>query len=51
MRIYIEEWVERKLKQAANERQQAVPGIPTAVENILEATIVTDINETTAASK
>jgi hypothetical protein len=51
MRRYIEEWVERQLKQAANERQQAVLIIPTAVENILETAIVADINETTAASK
>jgi hypothetical protein len=51
MRSYIEEWVERQLKQAANERQQAVPDIPTAVENILETAIVADINETTAARK
>jgi hypothetical protein len=51
MRSYIEEWVERQLKQTANERQQVVPDIPTAVENILETAVVVDINETTATSK
>jgi hypothetical protein len=51
MRAYIEEWVERKLKQAANERQQAVASIPTALENILETAVVADINEREAASK
>jgi hypothetical protein len=35
MRVYIEEWVERQLKQAANKRQEAVANIPTAFENIL----------------
>jgi hypothetical protein len=39
------------LKQVTNERQQAVPGIPTVVENILETAIVIDINEMAAASK
>jgi hypothetical protein len=51
MRAYIEEWVERQLKQAANERQQAVASIPAAVENILETAVVADINERAAASK
>jgi hypothetical protein len=51
MRSYIEEWVEGQLKQAANERQQAVPGIPTVMENILETAIIADINEMTVARK
>ena len=51
MRSYIEEWVERQLKQAANERQQPVTGIPTAVENILQTAIIADIHETTTPSK
>jgi hypothetical protein len=42
MRGYIEEWLERQLKQAADERQQAV---------VLETAVVGDINETTATSK
>jgi hypothetical protein len=51
MRAYIEEWVERQLKQVTNERQQVVARIPAAVENILETAIVPDINERAAASK
>jgi hypothetical protein len=51
MRSYIEECVERKLKHATNERQRAVPRIPTTVENILETAIVADINETIATRK
>ena len=42
MRSYIEEWLERELKQATDERKQAVAKIPAVVD---------DINETTAASK
>jgi hypothetical protein len=42
MRSYIEEWLERELKKAADERQQAVAMIPA---------VVNDINETEAASK
>jgi hypothetical protein len=51
MRAYIEEWVERQLKQAANERQQAVSNIPAVVENILENTVIADINERASARK
>jgi hypothetical protein len=42
MRSYIEEWLERELKQVADERQQAVATIPVAVD---------DINEKTSARK
>jgi hypothetical protein len=51
MRVYIEEWVKRQLKQAANERQQIVASIPTALKNILETTVVADINERAATNK
>jgi hypothetical protein len=51
MRSYIEEWLERQLKQATDERQQAVASIPAAVEDILETPVVDDINETTTARK
>jgi hypothetical protein len=51
MRYYIEEWVERQLKEAANEKQQAVANIPAVVENILETTFITDINERESARK
>jgi hypothetical protein len=51
MRAYIEEWVERKLKQAANERQQEVVSIPAVVDNILETVVVADINERETANK
>jgi hypothetical protein len=51
MRGYIEEWIERKLKQAADRRQQAVASIPIVGEDILETTVVDDINETTNARK
>ena len=44
MRSYIEEWLERQLKQAADERQHAIVNIPTVVEDILETTVVDDIN-------
>ena len=33
MRSYIEEWLERELKQVANERQQAVATIPIVVDD------------------
>jgi hypothetical protein len=39
------------LKQAANERQQAVANIPTVMEKILETALVVNINEREAASK
>jgi hypothetical protein len=42
MRSYIEEWLERELKQVTDERQQAVARILAAVD---------DINEMTAANK
>jgi hypothetical protein len=42
MRSYIEEWLERELKQGVDEREQAVAMIPTVVD---------DINETTATRK
>jgi hypothetical protein len=51
MRGYIEEWIERQLKQAVDKRQQAVASIPTAVEDILETAVVSNINETTTAIK
>jgi hypothetical protein len=51
MRSYIEEWLERKLKQAADERQQAVALIPAVVEDILETAVVGDINEMTTVRK
>jgi hypothetical protein len=51
MRIYIEEWLKRQLKQAADESQQAVVSIPVVVEDILESAVVDDINETATASK
>jgi hypothetical protein len=37
-RIYIEEWLERELKQAADERQWAVNMIPTSIDDINEMT-------------
>jgi hypothetical protein len=51
MRSCIEEWLERELKHAADERQQAVARIPIVVDDINEITAVDDINETTAARK
>jgi hypothetical protein len=51
LRAYIEEWVKRQLKQAANERQQTVANIPVAVENILETAVIVDINERATARK
>ena len=51
MRAYIEEWVERQLKQATNKTQQAVCRILAVVEDILEIAVVDDINETVAARK
>jgi hypothetical protein len=42
MRSYIKEWLERELKQATDERQQAIATIPA---------VVNDINETTSARK
>jgi hypothetical protein len=51
MRGYIEEWLKRQLKQVVDKRQQAVASIPVAVEDILETTVVGDINEMADASK
>jgi hypothetical protein len=51
MRSYIEEWLERQLKQAANERQQEVVSIPAASRTSLKLQFVGDINETVAARK
>jgi hypothetical protein len=51
MRGYIEEWLERQLKQATDERQQAVANIPAVVEDILETAVVSDINEMTVTRK
>jgi hypothetical protein len=51
MRGYIEEWLERQLKQATNKRQQAVANIPTTIEDILQTAVVGDINEPTIARK
>jgi hypothetical protein len=51
MRSYIQEWLERQLKQAVDERQQAVVRIPAAIDDIIETVVVGDINETIAASK
>jgi hypothetical protein len=48
---YIEYWLERQLKQDDEKRQQAVASIPAAVEDILETTVVGDINKMTTASK
>jgi hypothetical protein len=42
MRSYIEEWLERELNQAVDERKQVVATIPTVID---------DINETEAARK
>ena len=51
MRGYIEYWLERQLKQDVDKRQQVVASISTAVEDILETTVVDDINKMTTASK
>jgi hypothetical protein len=51
MRGYIEYWLERQLKQDVDKRQQAVTNIPAVVEDILETTVVSDINKMTIASK
>jgi hypothetical protein len=51
MRAYNEEWVERKLKQVTNERQQAVSSILAVMENILETAVIAKINEREATSK
>jgi hypothetical protein len=51
MRGYIEYWLERQLKQDVDKRQQAVASIPAAVEDILETTVVGDINKMTTARK
>jgi hypothetical protein len=42
MRSYIEEWLERELKQATDERKHAV---------VMILAVVDDINETAAARK
>jgi hypothetical protein len=36
MRSYIEEWLERELKQLADKRQQTVSMIPVVINNINE---------------
>ena len=51
MRRYIEEWLERRLKQADDERQQAVANIPAAIKDILKTAVIGDINEKTASRK
>jgi hypothetical protein len=51
MRGYIEYWLERQLKQDVDKRQQAVASISAAVEDILETTVIGDINKMTTASK
>jgi len=51
MRSYIQEWLERQLKQAIDERQQEVARIPAAVNDIIETVSVDDINETTSIRK
>jgi hypothetical protein len=51
MRGYIEYWLERQLKQDVDKRQHAVTSIPAVVEDILETTVVGDINKMTIASK
>jgi hypothetical protein len=51
MRSYIEEWLERKLKQVAKERQQEVAIIPAVIKDILETAVISEINETIAARK
>jgi hypothetical protein len=51
MKGYIEYWLERKLKQDVGKRQQAVANIPAAMEDILETTVVSDINKMKTASK
>jgi len=51
MRGYIEYWLGRQLKQDVEKRQHAVASIPTAMEDILETTVIGDINKITTASK
>jgi hypothetical protein len=51
MRSYIQEWVERQLKQVADERQQAVASIPAVIEDIIETAVISDIDEMAARSK
>jgi hypothetical protein len=51
MRGYIEDWLERQLKQDVDKRKQAVANIPAVVEDILETAVVNDINETITARK
>ena len=48
---YIEECLERQLKQVVDERKQVVSSIPAAVEDILETTVVGDINKMKIARK
>jgi hypothetical protein len=48
---YIEYWLGRQLKQDVDKRQQAVASILAAVEDILETTVVGDINKMTTARK
>jgi hypothetical protein len=51
MRGYIEYWLERQLRQDVDKRQQAVASIPAVMEDILETTVVGNINKMTTASK
>jgi hypothetical protein len=51
MKSYIQEWLERQLKQATDERQQAIAKIPATIDDIIETTVVDDINEMAAGSK
>jgi hypothetical protein len=48
---YIEYWLERQLKQDDEKRQRAIASIPAAVEDILETTVIGDINKMTTARK
>jgi hypothetical protein len=51
MRCYIEEWLERQLKQATDKGQHAVANISIVMEDILETVVVDNINEMTATRK
>ena len=51
MRSYIQEWLERQLKQVTDERQHVVANIPTIVQVIFEIAVVDDINEMTTKRK
>jgi hypothetical protein len=41
MRSYIEEWIERELKQVADKRKQTVSTIPAVVDDINENALET----------